>query len=296
LVPDSKDPLLEALSVKIVHDDNPVRFLNLAEPLFEKEEAQYNLIWSIASSLAEGRRLDPKPPVFIRIEHDRKTIACALQASPHGLLLTTATQSEVNLMVTSLRERKIDVISAIGPALTVQHFADSWVTLTGKKARILMKQRMYQLTKVTFPQSPGGQMVQAESVHIPQVEEWMEAFAREAVPNDPDSFLRFRQAAGSRILSGDFFLWDTGKDFVSAACLSGATKRGVRISMVFTPPSCRNKGYASALVAHLAHYILQSGKDFCVLYTDELNPTSNGIYQKIGFKPIGDSIYYRFDG
>lgn len=33
---------------------------------------------------------------------------------------------------------------------------------------------------------------------------------------------------------------------------------------------------------------------FCVLYTDMLNPTSNKIYQEIGYKHIADSIHISF--
>jgi predicted GNAT family acetyltransferase len=34
--------------------------------------------------------------------------------------------------------------------------------------------------------------------------------------------------------------------------------------------------------------------DFCVLYTDMLNPTSNKIYQEIGYRKIADSIHIEF--
>ena len=34
--------------------------------------------------------------------------------------------------------------------------------------------------------------------------------------------------------------------------------------------------------------------DFCVLYTDMMNPTSNKIYQEIGYQKIADSIHIEF--
>ena len=32
----------------------------------------------------------------------------------------------------------------------------------------------------------------------------------------------------------------------------------------------------------------------CVLYTDLANPTSNSIYQRIGYEPVGDSVHLEF--
>jgi predicted GNAT family acetyltransferase len=73
------------------------------------------------------------------------------------------------------------------------------------------------------------------------------------------------------------------------------TASGIAINGVFTPAEHRCRGYASALVAAVSQMSLDSGKKFCTLYTDLDNPTSNSIYQKIGYKPVGDSTVYRFE-
>jgi predicted GNAT family acetyltransferase len=59
--------------------------------------------------------------------------------------------------------------------------------------------------------------------------------------------------------------------------------------MVYTPPHLRKQGYATSCVAALTQRMLDSGKRFCCLYTDLTNPTSNAIYQKIGYQPVCDS-------
>jgi hypothetical protein len=41
--------------------------------------------------------------------------------------------------------------------------------------------------------------------------------------------------------------------------------------------------------------MLEKGYSFCCLYTDLANPTSNSIYQKIGYRPVADSSQIRFD-
>ena len=58
------------------------------------------------------------------------------------------------------------------------------------------------------------------------------------------------------------------------------------------PPERRRHGYASACVAALSERLLSEGRRFCFLYTDLANPTSNAIYQKIGYQPVCDVDAY----
>jgi hypothetical protein len=62
--------------------------------------------------------------------------------------------------------------------------------------------------------------------------------------------------------------------------------------MVYTPPELRRRGYASHCVAELSRALLAEGYDFCALFTDLANPTSNHIYQEIGYRPVCDYDSY----
>ena len=68
-----------------------------------------------------------------------------------------------------------------------------------------------------------------------------------------------------------------------------------RISGVWTPPELRGHGYASGVVAALSTARLDAG-EACMLYTDLANPTSNAIYQAMGYRRVGDSISIAFGG
>ena len=70
---------------------------------------------------------------------------------------------------------------------------------------------------------------------------------------------------------------------------------GGSIGGVYTPKEHRGHGYASACVAALSQRQLDAGKQFCCLFADLANPTSNGIYQKIGYVPVADSVQYKFE-
>ena len=71
--------------------------------------------------------------------------------------------------------------------------------------------------------------------------------------------------------------------------------RAIAVNAVYTPPEWRQRGYATACVAGVSEELLARGYEFCVLYTDLSNPTSNAIYTRIGYRPVRDFIMYALE-
>jgi predicted GNAT family acetyltransferase len=103
-----------------------------------------------------------------------------------------------------------------------------------------------------------------------------------------------RDAAARRITNGDYRIWEEGGQPVSYCGQSRPTPNGMAINAVFTPKALRGRGYAAACVGALCAEILNSGKSFCTLFADIANPTANGIYQRLGFKPLGEFVELDF--
>jgi hypothetical protein len=87
--------------------------------------------------------------------------------------------------------------------------------------------------------------------------------------------------------SRTWYLWDD-EGAVSVAASGGPTPNGIRIGPVYTPPELRRRGYASAVTAATSQAELDRGRRFIFLFTDLSNPTSNKIYQQIGYEPVID--------
>ncbi len=102
-----------------------------------------------------------------------------------------------------------------------------------------------------------------------------------------------KKTAAYKLADGDIFIWGAGEP-VSMACKTRPTKRGISVGMVYTPPELRRRGFATACVGELSRLLLREGWAYCTLYADLANPVSNGIYQKIGYRPIGDFEEYGF--
>jgi len=153
-----------------------------------------------------------------------------------------------------------------------------------------MAQRIYRLDKVNdVPLSPG-RFRPATMAEKELVLKWLHAFSIETMggtgnvpPADITPVLEL----------GWVFLWEDGKP-VSMALKTRPTDKGMTVGGVYTPPELRGKGYATSCVAELSRNILQSGKEFCMLYTDLSNPTSNTIYKRIGYREVCDSVQHTF--
>ena len=62
-----------------------------------------------------------------------------------------------------------------------------------------------------------------------------------------------------------------------------------RVGPVYTPPEHRGKRYGSAVTAAVVEHLLPE-VDAIMLYTDASNPTSNAIYERIGFHHVDDIV------
>jgi predicted GNAT family acetyltransferase len=95
-----------------------------------------------------------------------------------------------------------------------------------------------------------------------------------------------------------------------ARCLAGAPAAGApwragrnraaagqaRIGPVYTPPELRGRGFGGAATAAVTRAALDDGAEGVVLFTDLANPTSNTLYQRLGYRPISDWTVLRFAG
>ena len=124
----------------------------------------------------------------------------------------------------------------------------------------------------------------------------MDAFVAEALPSaPPEDAAHWLERKLSSIDSG-LVLWADEGTPVSFAGYGGPTPNGIRVGPVYTPPELRRRGYASALTAALTRTLLDRGRKFCFLFTDLANPTSNSIYQRIGYRPVSDADQWVFGG
>jgi predicted GNAT family acetyltransferase len=155
---------------------------------------------------------------------------------------------------------------------------------------------LHQAISVIFPTDlPGGRLRAATGDEHDFLSHWQLAFQREAMPREAGDMDAARIITDRLLNDGDLFVWQKNDGWVvSMAARARPTVRGISVNLVYTPPEERRRGYAAACVAHLSQWLLDSGYDFCTLFTDRANATANKLYARIGYNPIADFDEYRF--
>lgn len=266
-------------------------FIAAVRPTLGEREAEHHLVLGVAEAVAMGRA--PNAGAFAATVHDADGLALAAFMTRERPLLIASDRDDVTAAAALLWDaakvagcRPTYVIGAVGQVDTV---AREWERCEARSARVGMRQRVYRLTHVEPPPPTSGAMRLATSADLDLVTGWMAAFEAEALAGVvPQST---RGSVERRIAAGEVVLW-CDPDPRTMAASARPTKRAIAVNGVYTPPEWRRRGYATACVAELSTRLLERGFDFCVLYTDVENPTSNAIYTRIGYRPVKDFLMY----
>jgi len=268
-------------------------FLAAAGGFLAAREAEHNLIYGIAATLREAPDQYTEAPYLATVVDGTAVVAAAIQTPPFRLVLSEVGDPSA---VTALAADTVDraLPGVLGPVGVVEAFVGARTAAGGAAGAPTMSERIYRLTAVRPPRPVGGTRRLATPADRDLVRSWLDGFMREALGEaDP------AEVAGmtDRWIAGrgrTLHLWEDG-DPVSLCGIGGPTPNGIRIGPVYTPPGSRGRGYASALVAALSQAALDAGRRYCFLFTDAANPTSNHIYQEIGYEHVRDVVVYEFE-
>jgi hypothetical protein len=252
-----------------------------------------NLMLGICERLVQNPAAYVDPFFAAAFDVQGNFLLAAVMTPPHNIILAEGADFQLGLaaLVEHLHANQIELPGVIGPVPLAEAFYGRWKMVAGLAGEVDMYQRVYELRQVHLPKMPSGHFRIARKEDIPLIARWMQAFEAEALAEDrplnPERAARFVQ-------SGNAFVWEDGGQPVAMAMKARPLKSSATVNAVYTPPENRRQGYASALVARLSQHLLDLGYEFVNLFTDLDNPTSNAIYQKIGYHPVTDFRSYRF--
>lgn len=255
------------------------------------ERARHGLMFGILSNVGTGKAYDPLEIIC----WERGNSLAVNSSRKHGVILTDWRDSDLADLVTELVTIKHEFNGFIGPEPCVSRAAEIYSKKANLSLLRAMEQKIFICTHVIAPAKTLGSFRFAGPADLDTLTQWFVEFYAEALPNVPKETLEeTRLAVEKRIRNQTMGLWVNERgDAVSMGGYSGITDESLRVVAVFTPKTLRGRGYASQLVATMTTQALQS-KKFTTLYTDKTNPTSNKIYEALGYKAICDSAHIRF--
>jgi predicted GNAT family acetyltransferase len=270
-------------------------FLAKARPALERQECVHGLMLGVCLRLVREPNAYGSQPYLATVESDAGLLVAAVMTPPYKLQIYSEDDREMTglgLVADALWRGKWPVPGVMAREVTAEEFASIWRHRTGVSTRTGMRQGIYELRQVIHPQYPSGEFRQADPGDMELVRQWASGFHDDIFGKEhPERTIKSGEEA---VKNGHLFLWVDGEP-KSMAGRTRPTPHGEAISFVYTPPSQRRKGYATAVVAQLSQKILDYGRQFCTLYTDLGNPTSNRIYQRIGYQQIADVVDIHFE-
>ncbi|MEU9390551.1 GNAT family N-acetyltransferase [Streptomyces sp. NPDC048324] len=234
-------------------------------------------------------------PYFGILERDGAVRAACFCTPPYELYVTALAPEEADALALRLAGLGRALTGVNGEAATAAALAEAWRRHTGGTAAERERHRLYRLGTLTEPGPvPKGRPRVAREADRGRLELWYEEFsqavgAHAAVPAD--------RWADARLSYGGVTLWeDTDGTPLSMAGVTPMVAGQIRVAPVYTPASLRGRGYAGAVTAEVSRAALAAGAQEVLLFTDLANPTSNALYQRIGYRPVADFTVYGFTG
>jgi GNAT superfamily N-acetyltransferase len=232
-------------------------------------------------------------PVFGSLERDGEVTAAFFRTPPYRLYLTTLDERDAETLAAPLADAGIEAPGVSAGTDAAAAFAAAWQRRTGARAALRRSQRLYRLGELTVPEpAPPGRARVAGEADRDLLARWYAEFGEatgEGTPRSGDTW------ADDRISYGGITLWETPDG--TPVAMAGATAPiagQVRVGPVYTLAHLRGRGYAGAVTAEVSRVAAAAGSHEVLLFTDLANPTSNSLYQRIGYRPVSDFATYDF--
>ena len=218
--------------------------------------------------------------------------AAFMHTPPFGLTLTPSPAGAAAALAETLAAHGRFLAGVMADTTTAPSFAAAWERRTGQPSRAGRRSRLYRLGRLLPPDpAPPGRARVAAPADSGLLVAWLEAFHHEAANEGRPAMQR---DVADRLSYGGLTLWETGDGPVSLAGVTRAVAGQARIGPVYTPPERRGRGFGGAMTAAVSQAAKDARVAEVLLYTDLANPTSNALYQRLGYQPVSDSIELHF--
>ena len=282
--------------------DDPGEFLAVAGDALAADPVTSMVLTRVTTRMRDNRAAGVPWPTDVPcwwalVLDDDEVAGLAMRTAPFApfpAYLLPMREDAAAALARELHRRGEEVAAANGALPAVRAFTEETARLAGGSAEVAIHMRLFELGELVPPAPVAGEARMVHRDEMDLVLEWLDLFMadademagrpRGANPHETPS----REDLGRRIDTGAYWFWvDEGRPV--NLTVGSAPAFGVSgIGPVFTPEEFRGHGYASAAVAHVSRRLLGTGARVC-LFTDQANPTSNRIYQRLGFEPVTDT-------
>ena len=275
--------------------DDPNEFIEENEKfILEKEWLNNLMAGNYKDAVTEGLN---ENWLLARVSDGGKPELIMLLRKPWRLLMYSPTNNKSEELYRFAAEKLYEIdpnLEGVNTEKEIsQIFAKEFCKVAGKEPKVRFEMRILVLEKLNEAKLRDDVIFRkATEDDRPILKEYRRIFSEEALheivtEEDLEKKMEKHFSMGAYVLEKD------GKIVATATSNRHLTK-GKSIGNVFTPKEERGNGYAFNIVYRLSKEFLDSGMEYCVLFTDDSNPISNHVYEKIGYERRADTTEILF--
>lgn len=271
--------------IRLQKYENLLQFKKEVTGFLEQDEVVNNLSLGVLQSAEET------PLLMAVVRKDEEIIWVMLQTKPDKIIFSKAASlspDDLRLIAEKMHQEIPSIPGLIGDRKLIVGLSAHLSELRGVTATVEMDQGIYKLEKVKKKIESKGKLRALTEQEHELVKEWVYQFCLDV--KLPIGIDEADVKADELIQKGSLMAWEIEGEMVSMANATRPTERNITVNFVYTPIKHRKKGFASDCVAALSQKLLDQGYQTTSLYTDISNPTSNKIYQEIGYEWVADSV------
>ncbi|HEY0453845.1 GNAT family N-acetyltransferase [Actinophytocola sp.] len=271
------------------HDD-PRKFRSALGSWYSADPVRHTLALTVMSRFLDDPAVSP---VMLTVHRDGALHGATFRTPPWPLIVSGLPADAAPAAAAALAGVDPELPGVNGPRELAEAFAAAWAAHTGADVHEAMAGRLYELGDLRPPTVPGRFRLGTEA-DVALLAGWRRAFQLEALGHDRETD-RVEELILRSIARGDALtLWERDGEVVSWANVGAPIDGMSRVGPVYTRPERRGHGYGSAATAAASRWARDAGAAHVLLFTDLANPTSNSIYQKIGYRPVSDTCEIEF--
>jgi GNAT superfamily N-acetyltransferase len=265
-------------------------FLDAAGAYLRSDPVQNTVHLTVLETLRQSgpAAFGDDPPVYGWHQSDSGNVDGAfLQTPPYPVLAAKLPEGTAPALIELLTASGRQPSGANVAGADEADIIAAWTSATGGDTTARLRSRLFRLARLVPPDPlPAGVARWAGHDDYDLLVSWHSAFGAESGAGGEDP----ARLVTDRLSHSGLMIWEAAGRPVAMAGLTRKVAGVVRVASVYTLPGHRQRGYGGAITTAVSQAALDSGAAEVVLFTDITNPTSNALYQRLGYQPVGDRV------
>ncbi|GAA3540723.1 GNAT family N-acetyltransferase [Nocardioides daeguensis] len=267
----------------------------------ERDPVTGTVVTTIAQRIRDfGRGALPHCWFAVVAGPDGAIVGLAMRTAPfppYPVYLLAMPDDAASALAAAVLERGEDVGGATGLRPAADVFAATIAAATGRRVTNGLHHRLFELGTLVEPPARPGRLRPVRADEAEQALAWVQQFFVDAdeqagrpAGHDGEAAAFGIEDVRRKLVEEVLWFWEDGEGRVVHLIGANPPAYGVsRIGPVYTPKAERGRGWAGAAVAEVSR-LLRGRGDRVTLFTDQANPTSNALYQALGYEAVADTV------